>query len=169
MTISIYDLSIPVLTRGLDNLSAILGKAAAHAEQRKWDSGVVAATRLFPDMLPLSKQVQIACDMAKGAAARLAGREVPAHEDTERSLADLQQRIAKALAVVRSVAPSDLQGAEGRAIVLQSPNGALNFTGLAYLTNFVLPNFYFHISMTYALLRAMGLEIGKKDFLGAIQ
>jgi uncharacterized protein len=169
MTISLYDLSIPVLTRGLNNLSAILGKAAAHAEQKKWDPNVVAATRLFPDMLPLSRQVQIACDMAKGAAMRLAGREVPQHEDTEKSLVELQQRIAKALAVVQSVAPRDLSDAEERAIVLQSPNGALNFKGRTYLSDFVLPNFYFHISMAYALLRQMGVDIGKRDYLGAIQ
>jgi hypothetical protein len=169
MSISIYDFSIPALTRGLTNLSAILDKAAAHAEAKKFDSAVLAQARLFPDMHPLTRQVQIACDTAKGAAARLAGIEVPKHEDTEVTIADLKARIAKTLDFVKTVKPAQLQGAESRSIEIKFPNGVWKFTGLGYLTDFVLPNFYFHESMVYALLRKNGVEIGKSDFLGPIQ
>jgi hypothetical protein len=117
-------------------------------------------------MFPLTRQVQIACDTAKGAAARLAGIDVPKHEDTEASLADLKQRIAKTVDFLRSVKPEMLKDAEGRSIELKFPNGTQKFTALAYLTDFVLPNFYFHVSMVYALLRKSGVEIGKPDYLG---
>ncbi len=168
MTLSIYDLSIPVLTRGLINLSAILDKAAAHAAAKKFDPAVLAQARLFPDMLPLSRQVQIACDTAKGAAARLAGIEVPKHEDTEATLDELKQRIAKTLDIVKSVKSEQMRGAESKAIEMKFPNRTISFTGLSYLADFVLPNFFFHESMTYALLRSNGVEIGKMDYLGSI-
>ena len=169
MSISMYDFSIPVLTRGLTNLSAILDKAAAHATTKKFDSLALAQARLFPDMYPLARQVQIACDTAKGAAARLAGIEVPKHEDTEVTLADLKARIAKTLDFLKSVSAAQLKDAESRAVEIKFPNGSWKFTGIAYLTDFVLPNFYFHVGMVYALLRKGGVEIGKGDFLGAIQ
>jgi hypothetical protein len=169
MSISMYDFSIPMMTRGLANMSALLDKAAAHAAARKFDPVVLAQSRLFPDMHPLSRQVQIACDTAKGAAARLAGIEVPKHEDTETTLAELQARIAKTVDFLKSVAPAQLKDAESRAIELKFPNGSWKFTGLAYVTDFVLPNFYFHVSIVYALLRKNGIEVGKGDFLGAIQ
>ena len=169
MSISMYELSIPVLTRGLTNLSAILDKAAAHAATRKFDSVVLAQARLFPDMHPLVRQVQIACDTAKGATARLAGIEVPKHEDTEVTFADLKTRIAKTVDFLKSVTAAQLKDAESRSIELKFPNGSWKFTGIAYLTDFVLPNFYFHVSMVYALLRKSGVEVGKADFLGAIQ
>ncbi len=169
MSISMYDFSIPVLTRGLTNMSAILDKAAAHAAAKKFDSAVLAQARLFPDMLPLVRQVQIACDTAKGAAARLAGIEVPKHEDTEVTFAELKARIAKTLDVLKSVTAAQLKDAESRAIEIKFPNGSWKFTGIAYLTDFVLPNFFFHVSVAYALLRKNGIEIGKSDFLGAIQ
>jgi hypothetical protein len=169
MSISLYDFSISVISRGLSNLSVILDKAAAYAEAKKIDPAVLAQARLYPDMFPLSRQVQVACDTAKGAAARLAGIEIPKHEDTEVTLAELKQRIAKTLDFLKTVTPEKLKGAESRAIEIKSPNGSLNFTGLSYVTNFVLPNFYFHESMTYALLRHNGVEVGKRDFLGAIQ
>ena len=169
MSISMYDFSIPMLTRGLTNLSAILDKAAAHAAAKKFEPTVLAQSRLFPDMHPLVRQVQIACDTAKGAAARLAGIEVPKHEDTEASFADLKARIAKTLDVVKSVTPAQMQEADKRSIELKFPNGSWKFTGAAYLTDFVLPNFYFHVSMVYALLRKAGVDVGKADFLGAIQ
>jgi uncharacterized protein len=167
MTLSIYDLSIPVLTRGLTNLSAILDKAAAHAAAKKLDPAVLAQARLFPDMFPLSRQVQITCDTAKGAAARLAGIEVPKHEDTEVNLDELVQRIAKTAAFVKSVKADQLKGAESKAIEIKFPNRTITFTGLSYFTDFVLPNFFFHASMTYALLRTNGVELGKLDFLGS--
>jgi len=169
MSISIYDFSIPVLTRGLTNLSALLDKGAAHATAKKFDSLVLAQSRLFPDMLPLVRQVQIACDTAKGAAARLAGIEVPKHEDTEVTFADLKARIAKTVDFLKSVTAAQLKDAENRSIEIKSPNGSWKFTGKSYLTDFVLPNFYFHASIMYALLRKAGVEVGKSDFLGAIQ
>jgi hypothetical protein len=169
MAISMYDFSIPMMTRGLTNMSAILDKAAAHAATKKFDPVVLAQARLYPDMYPLARQVQIACDTAKGAAARLAGIEVPKHEDTETTLAELKARIAKTVHFLKSVTPAQLKDAETRAIEIKFPDGSWKFTGLAYLTDFVLPNFYFHVSMVYALLRKNGIEVGKGDFLGAIQ
>jgi uncharacterized protein len=169
MSISMHDFLIPVLTRGLTTMSAILDKAAAQAAAKKFDCAVLAQARLFPDMYPLVRQVQIACDTAKGAAARLAGIEVPRHEDTEATFDELKARIAKTLDIVKSVSAAQLKDAESRAIEIKFPNGSWKFTGIAYLTDFVLPNFYFHVSMVYALLRKNGVEIGKMDFLGAIQ
>jgi len=169
MSMSLYDFSIPVLCRGLTNLSAILDKAAAHAAAKKFDSIVLMQSRLYPDMFPLARQVQIACDTAKGAAARLAAIEVPKHEDTEVSLAELKQRVAKTLDFVKSVTADQLRASETRDIELKFPSRTLRFTGRAYLTDFALPNFYFHVCMVYALLRNNGVEIGKEDFLGAIQ
>jgi hypothetical protein len=169
MSISVYDISIPVLSRGLTNLSAILDKAAAHAAAKKYDSAVLAQLRLYPDMHPLVRQVQIACDTAKGAAARLAGVEIPKHEDTESTLDELKQRIAKTLDFLKTVTADQVNSAENRTIEIKFPNGGWKFTAVAYLTDFVLPNFYFHESMVYALLRKSGVEIGKGDFLGPIQ
>lgn len=168
MTISIYDISIPVMTRGLTNLSSILDKAAAHAGTKKFDPVVLAQTRLFPDMFPLARQVQITCDTAKGAAGRLAGIDIPKHEDTETTLDELKQRIAKTLDFVKSVKPEQMKGAESKTIELKFPNRTLTFTGLSYLVDFVLPNLFFHESMTYALLRSSGVEIGKMDYLGSM-
>ena len=166
---TLYDFSIPALTRGLTNMSAILDKAAAHATAKKIDGAVFAQTRLFPDMHPLSRQVQIACDTAKGAAGRLAGVEVPKHEDTETTLPELKARIAKTLDFLKTVTAAKFPSDESRAIELKFPSGTWKFTALGYVNDFVLPNFYFHTSMVYALLRKSGVEIGKGDFLGAIQ
>ena len=170
MSISIYDISIPRMIRGLTNLSAILDKAAAHAAAKKFDPIVLAQARLYPDMHPLSRQVQIACDTAKGAAARLAGIEIPKHEDTEVTLAELKQRIAKTLDFLKIGHRRSTEGRrEAATIELKFPNRTLKFTACAYVTDFVLPNFYFHESIAYALLRHNGVEIGKADYLGAIQ
>jgi len=166
MSVSMYDFSIPLLIRGLTTMSAILDKAAAQATTKKYDSLVLAQSRLFPDMFPLSRQVQIACDTAKGAAARLAGTENPKHEDNEVTFADLKARIAKTVDFLQSVKAAQLDNAESRAIELKFPDGVAKFTGISYLTGFVLPNFYFHTSMVYALLRKSGIEVGKNDFLG---
>ena len=168
MALSLYDVSIPVLVRGLTNLSALLDKAAAHAEAKKFDSAVLAQARLYPDMFPLTRQVQITCDTAKGAAGRLAGIDIPKHEDTETTLAELKQRIAKTLDFIQSVKASQLEGAESRSIEIKTPNRTFSFTGLSYLNHFVLPNFYFHESISYAILRHNGIEVGKGDYLGAI-
>jgi hypothetical protein len=169
MSISLYDFSVPLLTRGLTNLSALLDKAAAHAAAKKIDPQVLVQARLFPDMHPLVRQVQIACDTAKGAAARLAAVDVPKHEDTETTFDELRQRISKTLDFLKTVTADQLKGAEERTIEIKFPNGAWKFTAVAYITDFVLPNFYFHESMVYALLRKSGVELGKSDFLGAIQ
>jgi hypothetical protein len=168
MSVSVYDVSIPALALGLTNLSAILDKAAAHADAKKTDARQLADARIIFDMHPLKRQVQIACDTAKGAAARLAGVEIPKHEDTEATLGELKERIAKTLAFVNGIKPDQLAGAEGREIVLSFPKITLKFTGLDYVTKFVLPNFYFHVTMAYAILRQNGIDVGKNDFLGAI-
>ena len=167
MAISLYDFSVPLLIRGLTNLSAILDKAASHAEAKKFDATALAQARLFPDMFPLGRQVQIACDTAKGAAGRLAGVDIPKHEDTETTLEELKQRIAKTLDFVRGVKADQMKGAESKAIELKFGTRAVSFTGLSYLTEFVLPNLFFHETITYALLRSNGVEIGKMDFLGS--
>jgi len=161
-----YDFSIPVMIRGLSNMSAILAKGAAHAEAKKFDSLALAQSRLILDMYPLTRQVQIACDTAKGAAGRLAAIEIPKHEDTETTLAQLEARIKKTVDFLKTVTPAQLQGAETRSVELKFPDGVMKFTGLTYLTGFVLPNFYFHASMVYALLRKGGVDVGKDDFLG---
>lgn len=169
MTFSVYELLIPSLTRGLTNLSAILDKAAAYAEAKKFDSTVYLQERLAPDMLPFVKQIQIACDTAKGAAARLANVDNPKHEDNEASFAELSARIHKTLDFLKTITAAQLEGAESREIVLKFPTNTLKFTGLDYLTHFVLPNFYFHSSIAYALLRSNGVELAKRDYLGTIQ
>ena len=169
MSISMYDVSIPIFTLSLTNLSAILDKAASHEQSKKVDPKVIPQARLIVDMLPLSAQIQIACDTAKGAAARLAGVEVPKHEDTEATLAELKARVAKTLDFIKTIKPAQLQGAETREIVLKFPQTTLKFTGINYLTNFVLPNFFFHVTTAYALLRKNGVDLGKRDFLGPIQ
>ncbi len=169
MTTSIYSISIPILTLGLTNLSAILDKALAQTTAKSVDSKTLAGTRLIVDMLPLSKQVQIACDSAKGAAARLAGIDNPAHEDNEETIEQLKTRISKTLTFINQVTASQLVGSESREIVIAYPNATLKFNGLDFLTKFALPNFYFHTTMAYAILRANGVEVGKMDFLGKIQ
>jgi hypothetical protein len=169
MSVSMYEVSIPVFTLSLTNLATILDKAAAHAEAKKVGPNVLPSTRLIADMLPLSAQIQIACDTAKGAAARLAGVEAPKHEDTEATIADLRARVDKTLAFIKSIKPEQLATVETREIILQFPQTTMKFSGLNYLTNFVLPNFFFHMTMAYALLRKNGVELGKRDFLGPIQ
>lgn len=169
MAVSMYDFSIPNLVRGLTNLSLVLDKGLAHAEAKKFDVAVLLQARLAPDMLPLGRQIQITCDTAKGAAARLGNVENPKHEDTEVTFADYQARVRKTLQFVQSVTPEMMKGAEDREIVLKFPTNTMNFKGLSYLTDFVLPNFYFHISIAYALLRNNGVELAKRDYLGKIQ
>jgi hypothetical protein len=166
---TLYDSSIPALMRGLTNMSAILDKAAAYSAAKKIDPAVLPQARLYPDMHPLSRQVQIACDTAKGAGGRLAGVEIPKHEDTETTLPELKARIAKTLEFLKTITPEKMPGDESRTIEIKFPNGSWKFTAFSYLNDFVLPNFYFHDSMVYALLRKSGVEIGKGDFLGAIQ
>ncbi|MGZ4992109.1 MAG: DUF1993 domain-containing protein [Methylobacter sp.] len=166
MSLTMYQASIPAFVRMLGNLSAILDKAAAHAEAKKIDPAVFINARLAPDMFPLSRQIQIATDMVKGCAARLAGIEVPRYEDNETTFAELQARIDKTKAFIQSVNASQIDGSEERQITLKFGSRELSFLGQAYLLDFVLPNFHFHLSMTYAILRHNDVEIGKKDYIG---
>ncbi len=167
MTISMYQASIPVLIKALSNLSDILQKAEAHAVAKKIDPAVFVQARLFPDMYPLSRQIQIATDVAKGCGARLAGQEPPSYEDNETSFAELQARIAKTIAFLGTFSAGQIDGSEDNTITLKVGGRPISFQGLPYLFEFVLPNVYFHTTMTYAILRHWGLELGKKDFLGA--
>jgi hypothetical protein len=161
-----YQASVPTLIHSLKALSGVLDKGAKHAEAKGIDPAVLLGSRLYPDMFPLTRQVQIASDNAKGPAARLAGMEPPKFDDNEASFADLQARIAKTIDFLQTLKPAQIDGSEDRQVVLQMRAGPLEFKGQAYLLNFALPNFYFHCATAYAILRHNGVEIGKKDFLG---
>lgn len=166
MTFTIRDASIPIYKRGLKNLDAILVKAEAHAVAHNMDVGTLLNARLAPDMFDLKRQVQIACDHAKGGAGRLAGVELPKHEDTETTVAQLRERIAKTIAFINSIDAAKFDGAEDRDLVLKFPWATYEFTGAKFLTGYSLPNFYFHLTTAYAILRANGVPLGKADFLG---
>ncbi len=167
MTLSMYQASVPVFSHQLGALSKILAKAEAYAEARKIDPAVLIQARLFPDMLPLVKQVQIASDSAKGAAARLAGAETPSWEDTETTFAELRARCSQTVEFINGFGADQIDGSEERVIVLPMRGGPVTFAGQQYLFGFALPNFYFHVTTTYNILRHSGVEIGKRDFLGA--
>jgi len=167
MNVSMYQASAPRFARMLRNLSAILAKAQAHVEAKKLDAAALTAYRLYPDMFPLTRQVQIACDQAKGAVARLAGLEPPKHEDAEQSFADLQARIARTLDFIGSVKAAQIDGSEAREIVLKLRSGELRLPGLDYLFSHAYPNFFFHVATAYNILRHNGVELGKKDFVGS--
>ena len=169
MSITMHSASVPVFVRMLGNLGAWLDKAEAHAQAKKFDTGVYLGSRLAPDMLPFSKQIQIACDAAKFGVARLAGIESPKFEDNETSLSELRERIRKTMAFVQSVASAQIDGTEAKDIVVPRRDGSITLKGEFYLKHFVLPNFYFHVTAAYALLRHNGVELGKGDFLGALQ
>ncbi|MCX7086934.1 MAG: DUF1993 family protein [Methylococcales bacterium] len=166
MSLSMYQASIPGFIRMLENTSAILDKAVAYAAAKKIDPSVLVNARLAPDMFPLSRQIQIATDMAKGCAARLAGIDVPSYDDNETSFEELQARIAKTIAFLQSVSAEHIDGSEEKAITLKTPSRELNFLGQPYLLDFVLPNFHFHLTTTYAILRHNGVDIGKMDYVG---
>jgi hypothetical protein len=166
MSLSMYSASAPVFVRLLNNMLNWLDKAQAHADARKFDSKNYLGLRLAPDMLPFTKQIQIASDAAKGCVARLAGLEVPKWEDSEASLDDLRARIRRTIEFVQSVGPEQIDGSEGREIVIPRAVGEpLRFDGETYLKHYALANFHFHATMTYALLRHAGVDVGKKDFL----
>jgi len=162
-----YQASAPRFVNTLNNLSAILDKAKAHAAAKKIDETVLTSSRLYPDMFALARQVQIACDSAKGAVARLAGVEIPKHEDTEKTFDDLKARIAKTLAFIASVKPAQIDGTEDKEVVLKLRGQDTTFKGAQYLLGYAYPNFYFHCTTTYGILRHNGVELGKRDFLGA--
>jgi hypothetical protein len=161
-----YQVSAPRFANTLRNLSAILEKAQAHAEAKKLDPAALGAQRLIVDMFPLSRQVQIACDTAKGAVARLAGVEIPQHADVEQTIPELKSRIAKTLDFVQSVPAAKIDGSEEREVVLKLRGQDVKFTGLQYLLGHAYPNFYFHVTTAYNILRANGVDIGKRDFIG---
>ena len=165
MSFTIHQASVGVFARALGNLSAILKKAEAYAEAKGVDPAVVLGSRLALDMLPLSRQIQIACDAAKRSAARLAAVEPPSHPDTETSFAEFQARIATTIAYLDTLKPEQFEGAETRDITIQLRAGPTVFKGQPYLLHYAMPNFYFHTTTAYAILRHNGIEIGKPDFI----
>ena len=168
MSLSMYQASVPVLIRNLENLSAILKKGEAHAAAKKIAPEVFINARLAPDMYPLSRQVQIVTDVSKGGVARLGGKDVPSYEDNEKTFSELQARIAKTIEFIKTFNASQIDGSEARSITLKVGGRELTFPGQQYLFGFVLPNVYFHATTTYAILRHNGVELGKADFLGAV-
>lgn len=166
MSISMYSASVPVFAHTLGNLSRLLDKALAHAAAKQFDAAVLLGSRLAPDMLPFTKQIQIACDSAKLCVARLAGIEAPKHEDNEASIADLKTRIQRTIDFVKSVHAAQLDGSESREISVPRRDGVMKLAGETYLKHYALPNFYFHVTTAYALLRHNGVDLGKADFLG---
>ena len=165
MSISVYDQTIGVMTRMLTHLDRIVDKAATWAEEKSIEPDALLQARLYPDMLTFVHQVRIATDVGKGAAARLSGQEPPSWEDNEKTFAEVRGRIRKALDYFATFSPEQFEGAEERDIKLKLRVGSIDFTGRDYVLNFVLPNFYFHVTTAYNLLRHNGLEIGKADFL----
>jgi hypothetical protein len=163
-----YDHSIPVFAKMLGNLSAILDKGAKHCEAAKIDPNALLGFRLYPDMFPLTRQVQIAADQAKGCAARLAGVEVPKYEDNEKSFGDLKARIAQTIAFINGIKPDQLANSAARDVTLPLRGNPVTFKGEWYLKHFVMPNFYFHVTTAYDILRHNGVALAKGDFIGSI-
>ncbi len=167
-TLSLHAVSVPVYVRMLTNLSAILDKATAFAEAKKVEPKVLLDMRLAPDMFPLTRQVQIACDFAKGSVARLAGQEPPKWDDNEASIADLKARIARTIEYVHGFKAADVDAGAGRDVTQQMRGETKTFAAVPYLLNMAMPNFYFHVTTAYAILRHAGVDIGKRDFIGAV-
>jgi len=165
---AMYAFSVPVFARTLGNLSAILGKGAAYAEQKKFDPAVMLAMRLAPDMYPLLMQVRIACDFAKGSVARLAGEEPPKWDDGETTIGELQARIARTIEFIGGFDPARFDGADARTVTLTIRGEPVEYVGLAYLAHVALPNFFFHATTAYDILRHAGVELGKRDFIGKV-
>ena len=163
---TIYAMSVPIYVKTLGSLSVILDKAAAHAESRKIDPAVLLAARLYPDMFPLTRQIQLSTDFAKGSVSRLAGREPPKYEDNETTIAQLKDRIARTIEFLRGFSESDLAGAESRDVVLKIRDQTHTYKGLPYLSHVALPNFFVHATTAYDILRHNGVELGKRDFIG---
>jgi uncharacterized protein len=167
MTISMYQASVPVSIRTLNNLVGILEKGAQYAEIKKIDPHVLVNSRIYPDMFPLSRQVQIASDIAKRGAAQLAGVEAPKFEDNETTFPELIDRIRKTISYLETLKPEQIDGSEERTITLKMRDNTLSFQGMPFLLYFVLPNVYFHVTTAYDILRHCGVEVGKQDFLGS--
>jgi len=169
MSISMHSASVPVFARMLSNLLQWLDKAEAHAAAKKFDPNVLLTARLAPDMLPFTKQIQIASDAAKFCIARLAGVEAPKFDDTETTLAELRERVKKTIDYVQSVPAAQIDGSDDRDIVVPRRDGSITLKGEVYLKHFAMPNFFFHVTTTYALLRHNGVDLGKSDFLGSFK
>jgi uncharacterized protein len=169
MTISMYQASVPVMTHTLGNLIGILEKGAAYAEAKKIDPAVLVASRLYPDMFPLSRQVQIATDNAKGSVARLAGQEPPKFEDNEASFPELIARVQKTIAFLKTFTPAQLDGSENKTINLTVRGSPVSYQGMPYLLHHALPNVFFHVTTAYNILRHNGVDVGKRDYLGKVQ
>jgi uncharacterized protein len=168
MTLSMYQASAPRFANTLKNLSAILDKAQAHAEAKKIEPEVLLAARLYPDMFALARQIQVACDTAKGAVARLAGVEVPKHEDFEKTIPELKARIEKTLAFIETFKPAQIDGSEDKDLTIKLGPREVKWKGMQYLLGFALPNFYFHAATAYDILRHNGVELAKRDFIGNV-
>lgn len=166
MTISMYAASVPVFKQILGSLSTFLDKAEAHAAEKKIEPDALIQARLFPDMFTMRRQVLIACDFAKGASARLAGVELPKYEDNEQTFTELKARITKTLAFIETLSASQIDGSEERDITVQAGPNTLQFKGQAYLSHYAMPNFYFHVTTAYAILRHNGVALGKRDYVG---
>ena len=166
MTISMYQASVPRIINMLGNLSRIIEKAQAHADAKKIDPAAIIDFRLYPDMFSLCRQVQIATDTAKSVVARLAGADIPAYEDNERSFDDLKARIAKTIAFVETFKPAQIDGTEDKDIVTKRGDKETHYKGMQFLLNHAMPNVYFHVTTAYNILRHNGVEIGKRDYIG---
>lgn len=166
MNISMYQASVPRFVAVLGNLANILDKAQAHVEAKKIDPAVLPSFRLFPDMLPLKSQVQIACDTAKGLVARLAGIEIPVFEDTETTLPELKARVLRTIEFIESVTAEQIDGTEDKEIITRRGEKETRYTGIRFLLGHAIPNVYFHVTTAYNILRHNGVEIGKRDYLG---
>ena len=169
MSLTMHSASVPVFVRMLGNLLTWLDKAEAHAAAKKFEPGVLLSARLAPDMLPLGKQIQIACDAAKFGVARLAGVEAPKFEDTESSIGELRERVKRTIDYVQSLSAAQIDGTEDKDVIVPRRDGSMTLKGEPYLKHFVLPNFFFHVTTTYALLRHNGVDLGKGDYLGALK
>ena len=168
MSLSMYQASVPRIVNMLTNLDHLLDKALVHIESKKWNETALTQFRLYPDMLPMTRQVQIACDTAKGVVARLAGVDIPAYEDNEVSFADLKQRIAKTIAFINGFSAAQIDGSEDKDIVTKRGEVETHYKGMQFLLNHAMPNVYFHVTTVYTILRHNGIEIGKRDFLGKV-
>jgi len=166
MSLSMYAASAPRFVHILNNLSALLDKAQAHVAQNKLDPAALTTFRLFPDMFTLARQIQVSCDVAKGAVARLAGVEVPKHEDTEQTFDELRARIAKTIAFINTIKPEQMEGSADKDLNVKLGKQEYSFKGMQYLLNYAYPNFYFHAATVYNILRHNGVALGKKDFVG---
>jgi hypothetical protein len=168
MTLSMYQASVPRIANMLTNLDHLLSKAQAHVDTKKLNEAALTQFRLYPDMFPLTRQVQIACDTAKGVIGRLSGTDIPAYEDNEVTIADLKQRVAKTMAYVESFTATQIDGSEDKDIVTKRGDVETHYKGMQFLLNHAMPNLYFHVTTVYAILRHNGVELGKRDYLGKV-